>query len=104
MLVSDWSNNTWVTGFSDVAEQLLGESSETIGTALEHEKTRAEQIFGRLAFRSVVLKLRVKQEYYGDVLRSKTSAVAVVPLKYKERNAYVVKELQRMTGIERVAA
>lgn len=103
LIVSDWSSNRWVTCFSDLAEQLLGDSSETIGQALEHNKDEAERIFGRLCFRPLVLKMRIKQEYYGDVLRPKTTAVAATPIKYKERNAYLVKNLERMTGIAKMA-
>lgn len=100
--MSDWSNNRWVTCFSDLAEQLLGDSSDSIGQALENNKDEAERIFARLSFRPLVLKMRIKQEYYGDVLRPKTTAVSATPIKYKERNAYLVKNLERMTGIAKM--
>lgn len=102
LIVSDWGKTLWVTCFSDLAEQLLGDTAENVGKALEHNKEQAERIFASLAFRPFVLKMRIKQEYYGDVLRPKTTAVAATPINYKERNAYLVKNLERMTGIAKV--
>lgn len=102
IVVSDWSTNTWVTCFSDLAEQLLGTTAEEVGVALEHDKEKAEKIMSKIAFRSFVFKMRIKHEFYGDVSRPKTTAMNVAAVKYRERNQYLIKQLEEMTGITKM--
>lgn len=64
MLVGDWSSNRWVTAFSDVAEQLLGKTSQEIGEMLEHNKESADAIFNDISFQQKTFKLRSKVETY----------------------------------------
>lgn len=99
MLIGDWTSNRWITVFSDLAEQLLGKTSQDIGDALEYNKEEAEQIFSAISFKNYVFKLRTKVEFYGDSARNKTTAVAATPLNHKEYNAYLIKNIQDMTGI-----
>ncbi|XP_065081416.1 replication protein A 70 kDa DNA-binding subunit [Ochlerotatus camptorhynchus] len=99
MLVGDWTSNRWITVFSDLAEQLLGKTSQEIGDALEFNKEEAEQIFSAISFKNYVFKLRTKVEFYGDSARNKTTAVAATSLNHKEYNAYLIKNIQDMTGI-----
>lgn len=101
MLVGDWTSNRWVTVFTDLAEQMLGKSSQDIGDALEFNKDEAEQIFSAINFKSYVFKLRTKVEFYGDSSRNKTTAVAANPVNHKEYNAYLIKNIQEMTGISK---
>lgn len=104
MIVSDWCANKWVTCFSDLGEQLLGTSAEVIGEALEHDKEKGERIMSKIAFQQFVFKMRIKKEYYGDMLRPKTTVMAATPINYKERNQYLIKNLERMTGITKKEA
>ncbi|XP_058467652.1 replication protein A 70 kDa DNA-binding subunit [Malaya genurostris] len=99
MLVGDWTSNRWVTIFTDLAEQMLGKSSQEIGDALEFNKEEAEQIFSAINFKNYVFKLRTKVEFFGDTARNKTTAVDAKPLNHKEYNAYLVKNIQELTGI-----
>lgn len=64
MLVGDWTSNRWVTAFSDVAEQLLGKTSQEIGELLEHDKESADAIFSEISFQQKTFKLRTKVETY----------------------------------------
>lgn len=99
MLIGDWTSNRWITVFSDLAEQLLGKSSQDVGDALEFNKDEGEQIFSAISFKNYVFKLRTKVEFYGDSARNKTTAVTAAPLNHKEYNAYLIKNIQDMTGI-----
>lgn len=63
MLIGDWTGNRWCTVFSDVAEQLLGKTSQEVGEALECES--ADEIFAAINFRSLLFKFRTKIEIYG---------------------------------------
>lgn len=102
LVVADWNANQRITCFSDLAEQLIGHSAAEIGKALEFEREKAESYLSKLAFRTFVFKMRTKHEFYGDVSRPKTTAVAAGPIRHKERNAYLIKDLQRMMGIEKM--
>lgn len=64
MLVGDWTSNRWVTCFSEVAENLLGKTSQEIGELLEHDKEAADAIFNEVAFQQKVFKMRSKVETY----------------------------------------
>ncbi|XP_055586552.1 replication protein A 70 kDa DNA-binding subunit-like [Uranotaenia lowii] len=99
MLIGDWTSNRWVTVFTDLAEQMLGKSSQEIGEALEYNKDEAERIFGSAGFKSYVFKLRTKVEFYGDAARNKVTAVAATPVNHREYNSYLVKNIQDLTGI-----
>lgn len=99
MLIGDWTSNRWVTIFTELAEQMLGKSSQEIGEALEFNKTDAEQIFSNIGFANFVFKLRTKVEFYGDAARNKTTAVSATPVNHKEYNAYLIKNIQELTGI-----
>ncbi|XP_058813344.1 replication protein A 70 kDa DNA-binding subunit [Topomyia yanbarensis] len=99
MLIGDWTSNRWVTIFTDLAEQMLGKTSQEIGDALDFNKDEAELIFSAISFKNYVFKLRTKVEFYGDSARNKTTAVEAKPVNHKEYNAYLVKNIQDLTGI-----
>lgn len=50
-------------------------------------------------FRSFMFKLRTKVETYGDSQRNKISVQAATPLNYKEYDDYLIKNIQRLTGV-----
>ncbi|XP_055630999.1 replication protein A 70 kDa DNA-binding subunit [Toxorhynchites rutilus septentrionalis] len=99
MLIGDWTSNRWITVFTDLAEQMLGKSSQEIGESLEYNKEEAEKIFSTISFKSFIFKLRTKVETYGDQRRNKTTAVAATPVRHQEYNAYLIKNIQTLTGI-----
>lgn len=99
MNVGDWNTNRYITCFSEIAEQLLGHTSQEVGEALENDAAKAEQIFSALNFSSHIFKLRCKNEVYGDTTRNKLTVQSVAPINHKEYNKYLLKELQELTGI-----
>lgn len=50
-------------------------------------------------FKSYMFKLRTKVETYGDSQRNKISVQSVTPLNHKEYDDYLIKNIQRLTGI-----
>lgn len=99
MSIGDWTSNRWVTCFSDVAENLLGKTAQEIGETLERNKEEADAILTALHFKSFVFKLRSKVEYFGDSARNKITIQTAAPVNYKEYNDYLIKNIQRLTGI-----
>lgn len=63
MLIGDWTGNRWCTVFSDIAENLLGKSSQEVGEAIE--RGEGEEIFTAINFKSYIFKFRTKVEIYG---------------------------------------
>uniref|UniRef100_A0A182QCD7 Replication protein A subunit n=1 Tax=Anopheles farauti TaxID=69004 RepID=A0A182QCD7_9DIPT len=99
MLIGDWTSNRWVTVFTELAEEMLGKSSQEIGSSLEFQKEDVEKIFGSISFKSFVFKLRTKVEYFGEQPRNKTSAVSAAPVNHKQYNALLIKSIQELTGV-----
>lgn len=50
-------------------------------------------------FKQYVFKLRSKVETWGDSQRNKISVQSAAPINYKEYNDYLIKNIQRLTGI-----
>lgn len=99
MLVGDWTSNRWVTAFSDVAEILLGKTSQEIGELLEHDKEAAEAVFNEISFQQKTFKLRSKVETYQDVPKNKITVVSISDPNYKEYNKYLIDNIQKLIGI-----
>lgn len=102
MLIGDWTSNRWVTVFTELAEQMLGKTSQEIGEALENDKQTSETIFGSINFKSYIFKLRTKVEFFGDSPRNKTTVVSATPVNHKEYNSYLIKNIQNLTGIQKI--
>jgi replication factor A1 len=101
MLVGDWTSNRWVTAFSDVAELLLGKTSQEIGELLEHDKEAADNIFNEISFQQKSFKLRTKVETYQDVPKNKITVLSITEPVYKDYNKHLVANIQRLTGIHK---
>ncbi|XP_050069217.1 replication protein A 70 kDa DNA-binding subunit [Anopheles maculipalpis] len=99
MLIGDWTSNRWVTVFTELAEEMLGKTSQEIGSILEYQKDEAEKIFSSISFKSFVFKLRTKVEYFGEQPRNKTSVVSAGPVDHKEYNALLIKSIEELTGV-----
>lgn len=91
----------FVTCFSDLAELLLKRPAHEVGEALDINKELGESILATILFKSYIFKLRTKVEFYGDSSRNKITVVAADPIKYKDYNKYLIKNLQELTGINR---
>jgi replication factor A1 len=65
MLIGDWTSNRWVTMFTELAEQLLGKSSQDIGETLENNKDKGDAIFAAINFKEYIFKVRAKVEAFG---------------------------------------
>lgn len=99
MSIGDWTSNRWVTCFADVAEGILNKSSQEIGEAFDRSKEEGEAILSAIHFKSFVFKLRTKVEYYGDSARNKVIVQSATAVNYKDYNDYLIKNIQRLTGI-----
>lgn len=99
MSIGDWTSNRWVTCFSDVAEAILGKTSQEAGELLEYKKDEADALFASINFKSFLFKLRTKVEFYGDSARNKITVQSVAPINYKEYNEYLIKNIEKLSGV-----
>lgn len=99
MSLADWTSNRWVTAFADAAEKILGKSSQEIGEALEMNKDEGDAMLAAAQFKPYLFKLRTKVEYFSDSPRNKVTVQSVSPLNYKDYNEYLIKTLQKLTGV-----
>lgn len=52
-------------------------------------------------FKSFMFKLRTKAETWGDNQRNKITVQAATPINHKEYDDYLIKNIQRLTGVGR---
>lgn len=77
----------------------IGKTSEEVGEMCEHNKEVGDQFLASNHFKSFIFKLRTKVEFYGDSQRNKITVQNVTPIVYKEYNEYLIKNIQRLTGV-----
>lgn len=68
---------------------------------LENDGNGADNILESVNFKCFLFKMRTKVETFGDTSRNKYTVVSASPVSHKEYNAYLTKQLQEMTGIEK---
>lgn len=78
---------------------LIGKTSDEIGNMQETDPEGLNTFLQSQHFQSFMFKLRTKVETYGDSQRNKISAQSVAPLNYKEYDDYLIKNIQRLTGV-----
>lgn len=66
---------------------------------IDETPDEANAFFQSMHFASFTFKLRTKVEFYGDTSRNKVTAQSVAPVNHKDYNDYLVKNIERLTGI-----
>lgn len=65
----------------------------------ENDKEDLNKLIQEQQLKSHVFKLRTKVETYGDNQRNKITVQSAAPLNHKDYNDYLIKNIQRLTGI-----
>lgn len=99
MSIADWTSNRWATCFADVAELIVGKTSQEVGEIFENNQNEGDALFSTTHFKQFIFKLRTKVEFYGDTSRNKITVQSATPTNYKEYNEHLVQNLQKLTGI-----
>lgn len=77
----------------------IGKTSDEIGTMSENDPETLNAFLQTQHFKAFMFKLRSKVETYGDSQRNKISVQKVEPLNHKDYNDYLIKNIQRLTGV-----
>lgn len=77
LTLADHTGNNWATLFNEQAEKLLGVKAEQLYQYRQAgDDTSFESVFERSLFKTVIARLRVKQEMVNDEQRQRSSCVA----------------------------
>ncbi|KAL6633431.1 hypothetical protein ACP70R_026102 [Stipagrostis hirtigluma subsp. patula] len=75
--IQDHSGTTWATAFQETAQELLGCSARELSTLKENEDPRYTEILIQCLYQDYLLRLKVKEESYGDERRVKNTVAKV---------------------------
>lgn len=78
---------------------ISGKSSDEIGNMMENDPENLKLFLQGHHFKPYTFKLRSKVETYGDSQRNKITVQTAAPLNRKDYNDYLIKNLQRLTGV-----
>ncbi|GAV84367.1 tRNA_anti domain-containing protein/Rep-A_N domain-containing protein/Rep_fac-A_C domain-containing protein [Cephalotus follicularis] len=90
--IQDHTGATWVTAFQESGEEILGCSAKELYKLkyeLEDDVTFTEVMRRRL-FYQYLLRLKIKEEMYGDEQRVKITVVKVDPVNYSSESRYLL--------------
>ncbi|GAA0165674.1 DNA metabolism protein [Lithospermum erythrorhizon] len=88
--VSDHSGLTWVTAFQETGEDLLGCSAKELNLLKEEDDPRFSEIIKTCLFKEFVLRLKVKEETYGEEQRVKITVVKAKRVNYAAESRYLL--------------
>ncbi|XP_052142453.1 replication protein A 70 kDa DNA-binding subunit A [Oryza glaberrima] len=75
--IQDHSGTAWVTAFQEAGQELLGCSATELNALKEREDPRFADTMLNCLFQEYLLRLKVKEESYGDERKVKNTAVKV---------------------------
>ncbi|KAF5404287.1 Replication protein A subunit [Paragonimus heterotremus] len=83
--IADMTGDLWVTCFQDAAEQLLGQTADSLGEMKQlQDENQLERVFMNAVFNSWVFRLRAKVDRYNDEERLRVVVADVKPLDHVE--------------------
>ncbi|OAD56898.1 Replication protein A 70 kDa DNA-binding subunit [Eufriesea mexicana] len=101
MNLADWTDQQWVTAFSEEAEKVLGITAQELGELKENDNDAYLEKFGDATFKSFIFKIRVKLEMFRDENRLKATCISVSPVDYKLYNDHLITKIKELAGIEK---
>ncbi|TGZ62261.1 hypothetical protein CRM22_007541 [Opisthorchis felineus] len=92
--IADLTGDLWITCFQEAAEQLLGQSADSLGAMKEsQDEAQLERIFLNAVFNSWVFRLRAKVDRYNDEERLRVVVVEVRPLDHVDHARRLLKAI-----------
>lgn len=95
--VQDHTGLTWMTSFQESGEEILGCSAKELYSLKyeEQDDERFAQIIRSRLFTQFLLKLKIKEEIYGDEQRVKITVVKADKVNYSAENKYLLDLIQK---------
>ncbi|XP_010449392.1 PREDICTED: replication protein A 70 kDa DNA-binding subunit E-like isoform X1 [Camelina sativa] len=96
--IQDHTDITWVTAFQEAGEEIMGMSAKDLYHVkyVNEEEEKFESIIRKVAFTKYILKLKVKEETYGDEQRVKATVVKVDKLNYSSDTKTILDAMDKL--------
>ncbi|XP_010439755.1 PREDICTED: replication protein A 70 kDa DNA-binding subunit E-like [Camelina sativa] len=96
--IQDHTDITWVTAFQEAGEEIMGMSAKDLYHVkyVNEEEEKFESISRKVAFTKYILKLKVKEEAFGDEQRVKATVVKVDKLNYSSDTRSILDAMNKL--------
>ncbi|KAH7656688.1 Replication factor A protein 1 [Dioscorea alata] len=97
--VQDHTGVTWVTAFQESGEEILGCTAKELNTIKyeAQDDSRFGEIIRRCLFEEYILKLKVKEELYGDEQKVKISVVKAEKVNPSLESRYLLDQISKIS-------
>ncbi|RLN08033.1 replication protein A 70 kDa DNA-binding subunit A [Panicum miliaceum] len=96
--IQDHSGTAWATAFQEAGEELLGCSARELYMFKENEDPRYTDVLLQGLYRQYLLRLKVKEETYGDERRVKNTVFKVERIDLSAESKFLLDHISRLTG------
>ncbi|KAF8779979.1 hypothetical protein HU200_002253 [Digitaria exilis] len=97
--IQDHSGTAWATAFQEPGEELLGCSARELYMLKENEDPRYTDILLQGLYQMYLLRLKVKEETYGDERRVKNTVAKVERIDPSAESKFLLDGFSRLTGL-----
>lgn len=97
--ISDHSGLTWVTAFQETGADLLGCSAKELNELKDEDEPRFSEIIKNCLFREFLVKLKVKEETYGDEQRVKITVIKAEKVDYAAESRFLLDLISKVQYI-----
>jgi len=96
--IQDHTGTAWATAFQEPGEELLGCSARELYMFKENEDPRYTDVLLQGLYRQYLLRLKVKEETYGDERRVKNTVFKVERIDPSAESKFLLDHISRLTG------
>lgn len=96
MNVIDSTGSFWITGFNEVAEQIMGVSADNLFKLKQESDPEADKYFTRAAGREWDFKIMAKQDFFNDTARVRYQARSCAPINYAQNSQALIDKIEAM--------
>lgn len=97
MNVIDHTGSFWITGFNEVAEQIMGISADELYKLKAESDPAADQYFTRAAGKEWDFKIMAKQDFFNDTARVRYQARSCAPINYAASSAALISKIEQLS-------
>jgi len=96
--IQDHTGTAWATAFQEPGEELLGCSARELYMFKENEDPRYTDVLLQGLYWQYLLRLKVKEETYGDERRVKNTVFKVERIDPSAESKFLLDHISRLTG------
>lgn len=93
MKIMDHSSSTWVSGFDEVGQALLGKTAQEFRVLKESDPSLAEQIIEEATFRPMVMKVTVRERMWREEQQIRYTVARAESINFAQEGRMLLKEI-----------